>query len=92
MKSHAEVQPLDRLELAFYWLLLGRHRTREVKPEGRRALRRDGEHEKVKVPLSRRTFVRVVELIAAVRKTRAQGDVESSRAAAMFVLGCKGTR
>jgi hypothetical protein len=42
IKSHRAPTHLDRLELAFYWLLLRPHRTRPTDPSGVLILRHDG--------------------------------------------------
>lgn len=75
IKSHRDVRRSDRLELAFYWLLLQGHRTRYVKqPQGVLVLRSpDGEEDLVVVDLQEHDFARVDRLIAAVREARRNG-------------------
>jgi CRISPR/Cas system-associated exonuclease Cas4 (RecB family) len=74
IKSHKDVQRIDELELAFYWLLLEPHRTRAVrKPRGVLVLRRDGEQSRVEVPISRERIKQAQRLIVDVRRARANG-------------------
>ena len=64
----------DRIELAFYWLLLEPYRTRKAKsPQGRLILQSDGESREVKVDLSREDFETVHGLIERVRGIRKDG-------------------
>ena len=74
IKSHKDVQRIDELELAFYWLLLEPHRTRAVrKPRGSLLLRRDGEQERVEVAITTERLKQVRKLILDVRRARAKG-------------------
>jgi predicted RecB family nuclease len=74
VKSHKDVQRLDELELAFYWLLLEPQRTRHVaEPSGFVILRRNGEQERVEVPITPQRLKQVQELIRDVRKARSRG-------------------
>jgi PD-(D/E)XK nuclease superfamily len=52
IKSHRAPTHLDRLELAFYWLLLQPHRTRPMPPAGMLILRHDGKPVRVEVPVT----------------------------------------
>lgn len=77
MKSHRDVLPTDRLELAFYWLLLEPYRTRSsCEPRGVVILRRDGEPLEAEVPLLPRHFDEVRRIVDEVRRARCYG-VES---------------
>ena len=73
VKSHREVNPLDRIELAFYWSLLAPRRTRFPSPEGVLVLRDGVEAREVRVGLTRADFDELNRLIAAVRRARAEG-------------------
>jgi predicted RecB family nuclease len=74
IKSHKDVEPSDKLELAFYWLLLEPLRKRSVaEPRGVLLLRRDGEPERVEVALSPYHFERVRDLLGEIRQARAEG-------------------
>jgi predicted RecB family nuclease len=74
VQSHRDVQPLDELELAFYWLLLEPHRTRDdVEPEGRLILRRDGRPVPVSVPITADRLDRVRLLLDRIRDARRHG-------------------
>jgi predicted RecB family nuclease len=74
IKSHKDVQRIDELELAFYWLLLEPQRTRRVRrPRGLLILRREGREEPVEVEISRERLAQVRKLIIDVRKARAYG-------------------
>jgi len=74
VKSHKDVQRTDELELAFYWLLLEPYRTRRVrKPRGFLFLRRDGDEERVEVPITPERIKQVRKLIVDVRRARAKG-------------------
>jgi len=72
-KSHREVLPSDRIELAFYWLLLEPYRTRASEPRGVLILRRHGAAIEVEVPLLPRHFEKVARLVAEVRRARRYG-------------------
>jgi CRISPR/Cas system-associated exonuclease Cas4 (RecB family) len=76
MKSHRDVMATDRLELAFYWLLLEPYRTRSCEPRGVVILRRNGAPVEVEVPLMPRHFDEVERMVAEVRRARRYG-VES---------------
>lgn len=73
IKSHKDVQRCDELELAFYWVLLEPHRTREVSPRGRLLLRRNGTEEEVEVAIGQHRFNQVCELLDAIRNARDHG-------------------
>jgi predicted RecB family nuclease len=73
VKSHAKPTALDRLELAFYWVLLAPARTSFPAPEGRLVLRGAEDSAPVRVPLLKEDFAEVHRLIAAVRTARAEG-------------------
>lgn len=70
IKSHARIQQLDVLELAFYWELLEPWRSRAVRPEGRLILRRDGEPQEVRVPIGPEHLEEMRALVARVRHAR----------------------
>ncbi len=72
VKSHKVVQKSDRLELAFYWLLLEPLRTRGIEPRGVLLLR-DGESStpiEVEIDLTAHLLDEVRRLILEVRRTR----------------------
>jgi predicted RecB family nuclease len=73
VKSHKNTERIDELELAFYWLLLAPYRTREVKPEGRLILRRDGNPFPLTVPIADHRIAEVRALLPQVRKARRYG-------------------
>jgi predicted RecB family nuclease len=75
IKSHRLVQHSDRIELAFYWLLLGDLRTaRAADPVGWVFLRqRDGSHAREMVELSSEVIAETQDLIRAVRHARCHG-------------------
>jgi predicted RecB family nuclease len=74
IKSHKDVRRSDELELAFYWLLLEPHRTRQVnEPRGWLVLRRDDEAEQVEVPIQPRRFEQVERMLKEIRKARNKG-------------------
>ncbi len=74
IKSHRVATRLDRLELAFYWLLLEPQRTRRrVKPAGVLILRRDGQPFRVDVPITDAMLGMVREMIGEVRAARRNG-------------------
>lgn len=74
IKSHRHVQRTDELELAFYWLLLEPYRDGAVEnPRGYLILRRDGEPEKVEVPIRPERLEEVRRLLDQVRETRRHG-------------------
>ncbi len=74
IKSHKHVQPLDELELAFYWLLLAPYRNDfDEVPEGRLVLRRDGEPVTVPVRITQDRLDRAAYLIECVRHARVYG-------------------
>jgi len=73
IKGHAKVTSTDRLELAFYWLLLEPYRTRDVPPEGTMVLRRDGGAELVWVAIGQRELDRVAEVAGQARAARRTG-------------------
>lgn len=72
-KSHRDVLPTDRLELAFYWLLLEPYRTRCSKPRGVLILQRDGAPVEVEVLLLPRHFDEVARIVDEVRHARRYG-------------------
>lgn len=73
IKSHKELRRSDELELAFYWLVLDPHRTRDVEPRGWVVLRRDGQPYEVEVPITEALLAEVRVLIAEVRSCRRHG-------------------
>lgn len=75
VKHHREVSASDRLELAFYWLLLEPYRTRNTDaPYGFVYVRRDNEsHEPMRVDLHEGDFQRVRDLVELVRVARRNG-------------------
>jgi len=74
VKSHKDIQRIDELELAFYWMLLEPYRTRtDVSPVGRLILRRGGHAELVQVPIRPHRFEEVLRLVEQVRRARRQG-------------------
>jgi predicted RecB family nuclease len=74
VKSHKDIQPLDELELAFYWMLLEPHRTRtNVRPVGRLILRRGGHPELVEVAIQPHRLQKVRRLVQQIRRARRQG-------------------
>jgi len=73
IKSHKHVQTSDELELAFYWLLLEPHRTKQSPPHGILLLRRDGEPEEVDVELRPSHFQKVNQLLSQIRIAREKG-------------------
>ncbi len=75
IKSHRDVRLTDRLELAFYWLLLAPYRTRRAKqPQGMLILRSpDGGVDHVSVDLKDTDFVRLRGLLRDVRRARRDG-------------------
>lgn len=73
IKSHREPTRLDRLELAFYWLLLQPHRTRPADPAGVLILRRDGQPARTDIPLTPVLLDEVREMIGQVRAARKTG-------------------
>lgn len=74
IKSHKDVQPTDELELAFYWLLLDPYRTRQViQPRGVLLLKREGEPERVEVPIREHRFEQVRRLLEEIRDARSRG-------------------
>lgn len=71
IKMHKDIQRTDRLELAFYWLLLEPYRTaKDADPRGRLVLRRDGEPFEVEVPLSDQVLSEVQLVLAQLRQAR----------------------
>lgn len=77
IKSHRLLRRSDRIELAFYWLLLDDHRTaRHVAPAGWMFLRqRDGSHLRQRVEISPELLDETRDLIAAIRRARVEGVV-----------------
>lgn len=74
VKSHRSVRLMDRLELAFYWLLLEPHRIRhDTSPQGWLILRQDGARKDVQVPIRPDHIERVIELLGQVREARQSG-------------------
>jgi predicted RecB family nuclease len=76
IKAHRLLRHSDRIELAFYWLLLDPARTAMAPgPAGWVFLRRqDGSHARERVELPPRLLAEVEELIAAVRRARLEGE------------------
>jgi predicted RecB family nuclease len=75
IKSHRDVSRLDRLELAFYWLLLEPYRTIASEPAGQVLVRRDGLPVAVDAAVSPFDLDRVRELVDAVRGARRDGVI-----------------
>lgn len=73
LKSHRAPTHLDRLELAFYWLLLQPHRTRPANPTGVLILRRDGKPLRVEVPITGTLLDEVQRVIGEIRSARKNG-------------------
>jgi len=74
IKSHREVSTSDKLELAFYYLLLEPYRTIAVEvPKGHVWLRREDGEEYEEIVLEPRHFDRVVETLDALRIARRDG-------------------
>lgn len=75
IKSHRLLQHSDRIELAFYWLLLGYLRTaRAASPVGWVFLRgQDDSHRREMVELTPQVLAETGELIRAVRHARSHG-------------------
>lgn len=72
VKSHNKIRPIDRLELAFYWLLLEEQREdKALAPYG--WVCRPHYPEPVRVALRSQDFARVEYLINAVRVAREKG-------------------
>lgn len=73
IKSDRAPTRLDRLELAFYWLLLQPHRTRQGPAAGVLILRRDGRPVRVEVPVTDALLGEVRQMIGEVRSARKSG-------------------
>jgi predicted RecB family nuclease len=74
VKSHKDVQPIDVVELAFYWMLLQPYRTVDPgPPRGWLCLRRDGTPHWVEVPIPLHRFREVYRLLDVVRRARQLG-------------------
>jgi predicted RecB family nuclease len=74
IKSHRDVRRNDRLELAFYWLLLAQYRTRNIKPRGVLILRDpSGAKYRVEIEIHGRDIEQARELIKKVRVVRQRG-------------------
>lgn len=74
VKSHRKPTALDRIELAFYWVLLAPYRSAWPDPEGVLVLPGDdGGTTTVRVALSVEDFDEVHRLVAAVRRARTDG-------------------
>jgi predicted RecB family nuclease len=74
VKAHKDVQPSDKLELAFYWRLLEPHRTNlNTEPRGVLILRHDGRPAPVDVPIKQHHFNKVELLLQAIRGARHHG-------------------
>lgn len=74
VKNHRNVSALDRIELAFYWMLLQPYRTNDnADPYGLLYLPRGDSFEAVKVELRESDFQRVRDLVEAVRAARRDG-------------------
>lgn len=71
IKSHKDVQRIDELELAFYWLLLEPYRSSQLRrPRGVLILRRDGRDERVEVDIPAHRFSDVNAMLAEIRLAR----------------------
>jgi predicted RecB family nuclease len=73
IKSHRAPTHLDRLELAFYWLLLQPRRTRPAPAAGVLILRREGRPVRVDVPVTGTLLDEVQRMIGEVRSARKNG-------------------
>ena len=75
IKAHQLLRRSDRIELAFYWLLLAAARTvHAADPAGWVFLRtRDGSYRRERVDLPPELLAETEELIAAVRRARLEG-------------------
>jgi predicted RecB family nuclease len=74
IKSHREVSASDRLELAFYYILLEPYRTRSVDvPKGHIWLRREHGDERREIVLEPSHIDRVLKTLEAVRTARRDG-------------------
>ena len=73
VQFHKDVQHVDKLRLAFCWMLLQPKRKRDVEPEGRLVLCRNWEQVEVSVPLVPDLFTEVHDLLADVRRARKEG-------------------
>ena len=75
IKSHAGIGPLDKLELAFYWLLLEPFRSRrDVEPQGILYLREDDKLEILEeIKLTDDIFDQVRDLLKNIRKSQRTG-------------------
>lgn len=73
IKSHKGVERIDRLELAFYWLLLAPLRRRAVKPQGVLFLRHDGRVVRMKIEIRESDLATVAQLLEEVRTARKNG-------------------
>jgi predicted RecB family nuclease len=75
IKAHRLLRRSDRIELAFYWLLLGSLRTvKAADPVGWVFLRKqDGSHTRERVELPPELLAETEELITAVRRARVEG-------------------
>jgi hypothetical protein len=73
IKSHRAVLHLDRLELAFCWLLLEPRRTRHAQPKGIMILRQDSRSVRVDVLITPALLAELRRLITAVRDARKHG-------------------
>lgn len=74
IKSHKNVQFSDKLELAFYWLLLEQYQTkRTISPRGVLILRRNGRPEQVDVEIRPTHVQRVHRLHREIRDARVNG-------------------
>ena len=73
VQFHKDVQHVDKLRLAFCWMLLQPKRKRAVEPEGRLVLCRNWEQVEVSVPLVHDLFTEVHDLLADVRRARKEG-------------------
>jgi predicted RecB family nuclease len=73
IKSHYGVQFHDKLELAFYWMLLEPYRSRTASPRGYLLLRQGRRDKSVEVELRPSHFERVNELLEDIRQARLTG-------------------
>ena len=70
IKWHGQVQQLDQLELAFYWLLLEPERTADSRPHGVLILHRDGAQVEVEVDIPAARIEQVRQLLEDIRRAR----------------------
>jgi predicted RecB family nuclease len=70
IKWHAQVQQLDQLELAFYWLLLEPERTADGPPHGVLILHCEGAQVEVEVDIPAARIEQVRQILQDIRRAR----------------------